>query len=240
MHLLLAAYQIQFYLFNDFLVLKVRHRGIVERDVSVLTDAHKRHMGGSIAQQLAVAGRFLFHRAGPIDQIRALERDLVENGFAEEMIKGFFVAQRQSHILVHVITVHPGPVDAGLFAQLFQELRLRGSSRKNAVDLRLFLQKLPQAGSGFLGCHTAHFGARIKNFQIHFVILFFNQSDYLLNLLYTFLTDRRSTSVGSITTFSWAHPGCSMASSSIRAAFRPISCDGWLMVVSAGSTKSLI
>lgn len=141
--LLPAAGGVELYLFDPFAVLKVRHMGIVECKMSVLTNAHEHDVGWVLSQKLRITIAFLL-RIGcvAVDAMYRCKGHLVENAFAEEAGKGLRRLCRQPYVFVHVERVDLPPGDRPVRDQGCQKLVLGRSCGKYDIDAVLCAAEL--------------------------------------------------------------------------------------------------
>ena len=135
-YLLLTTDVVELHGLHPLRVVEVRDRRIVERDVSVLADAHHHDVSRGLLQDLRVAFALRLGFGGrAVDQVHRLERYEPEDVRLEEVAETLRRVPVESDVLVHAAGIDPVPRDVDAFHKRLEDVVLRRRSREDHVDL---------------------------------------------------------------------------------------------------------
>ena len=168
-HLLAAAGVIEVDNFDVEWIVKVRNAGVVEREMTVLTDADTTQVEWKVAEESGIARAFLVEVFGISRQLVELtQTGRRDEPFAEVTPKAGRMLGTDTDVLVEVKPDDARPIDVATLHQYLEERQLRVTGGEHGVGDASAVDGRSQCGRGVVsrdlsevfGGHDAH-GQRV-------------------------------------------------------------------------------
>ena len=156
-HLLHLACVIELDQFDQVGILKIRHGGIIERNVPVLSYTETTQINRCLLEKVGVTFAFIERKGSiPIQVVKVLRLNQTLYPLPHVQPETGLVVCRNTKILVHVKKRDLGPVNSPQFNQCFEELYLGVPGGKNGPDRAVQGKPLDQVCPHSMGRIQGH------------------------------------------------------------------------------------